>query len=183
VLVALIFQDLQYTQRSIQDRIGVLYFITINQSFGPLVGVVDVFPAEKKIVRNEVISQSYAISAYFLSRVIAEVVSLVPINIAYCAIVYWSVHLNPDPGRFLIFTGLILLETMVAMSLGFAISAVAPSLSVASALASPVLIVMILFGGYYINVASLPPGSEWLIYVSFIKWTFQVSYSFKTSNM
>jgi hypothetical protein len=30
-------------------------------------------------------------------------------------------------------------------------------------------------GGFYINTGSLPPGSEWVRYISMVYWGFQVS--------
>ena len=45
---------------------------TISQSFTPMVALLDVFPAEKKIVSREVLSGSYKISSYFIGRGIAE---------------------------------------------------------------------------------------------------------------
>ncbi len=69
-----------FDQRNVQDRIGILYFIAINQAFGPLAGILTVFPTEKKIVYKEVVNQSYSITAYFISRVIAEMSCLIPLT-------------------------------------------------------------------------------------------------------
>jgi hypothetical protein len=30
-------------------------------------------------------------------------------------------------------------------------------------------------GGYYINTSSLPEGSGWVTYLSYVKWSFQVN--------
>jgi ABC-type multidrug transport system permease subunit len=59
------------------------------------------------------------------------------------------------------------------MSLGFAISAISPSGVLANALGPPIAIVFIIFGGFYINSASLPMGSQWVQYISYIKWAFE----------
>ena len=69
--------------------------------------------------------------------------------------VYWSVKLNSDPLRFLIFLGILVLETFCAVALGFAISAASPTAGVASALGPPILIVFILFGGIFLSLKFL----------------------------
>lgn len=42
------------------------------QSFTPLFVLLDVFPSEKVIVSREILSGAYPTSAYFVSRVMAE---------------------------------------------------------------------------------------------------------------
>ncbi|KAJ1428243.1 ABC-2 type transporter-domain-containing protein [Ochromonadaceae sp. CCMP2298] len=173
VLLSLIYQDLDDSQQSIQDRVGLLYFILINQSFSPLVALLTLFPEEKVIVSREVRAGSYPLSAYYLSRVIAELPGQIATTVVYCSVIYWSVGLNSLPTRFGIFVATVLLTTVCSMSIGLLISAWAPSATVASAVGPPVLIILLLFGGFYINTASLPPGSGWVRYLSLIYWGFQ----------
>ena len=54
-------------------------------------------------------------------------------------------------------------------------SAVSPSQTVGNALGPPILIILLLFGGFYINSGSLPEGSTWIQYISFLAWGFKVS--------
>mmetsp|Transcript_15892 Transcript_15892/g.26735 ORF Transcript_15892/g.26735 Transcript_15892/m.26735 type:complete len:320 (+) Transcript_15892:155-1114(+) len=173
VLLSLIYQNLGNSQQSIQDRIGLLYFLLINQSFGPLVALLTVFPAEKVIVSREILGGAYKTSAYYIGRVIAELPGQIVITVVYATVIYWSVGLNPLWYRFLLFIVIILLTTLCAMTIGFMISACSPSAAVASAAGPPLLIILLLFGGFYINVESLPPGSEWVRFVSLVYWGFQ----------
>jgi ABC-type multidrug transport system ATPase subunit len=43
-ILSLLFQQLQFTQKNIQDRLGLLFFLTTNQSFAPLVSALNTFP-------------------------------------------------------------------------------------------------------------------------------------------
>ena len=52
-ILGLVFQNLGFRQRNIQDRLGILFFVTSNQSFGPLVGALNTFPAEVEKVRHD----------------------------------------------------------------------------------------------------------------------------------
>mmetsp|Transcript_8531 Transcript_8531/g.7643 ORF Transcript_8531/g.7643 Transcript_8531/m.7643 type:complete len:481 (+) Transcript_8531:366-1808(+) len=174
VILSLLYHNVKYSQTNIQDRIGLLYFITLNQSFTPLVGVLRLFPAEKRIISREIAVGSYPLSSYFLSRVIAELPGQTITTIVFCSIVYWSSNLNPNPIRFLIFLCVVILESFCAIALGFALGSISPNDVIANALGPPFLIILMLFGGFYINTSSLPQGSAWVTYISYIKWAFQV---------
>ena len=39
-------------------------------------------------------------------------------------------------------------------------------------MAPPIIVIFVIYTGVFINNDSLPPGSEWLSYISFIKWAF-----------
>ena len=81
--------------------------------------------------------------------------------------------LNDDPDRFGLFLVIILLESLAAIGLGLVVSTIAPTVEAANALGPPIVIVFLLFGGFYINIDSLPTGSRWVTYVSLLKWAFE----------
>lgn len=59
---------------------------------------------------------------------------------------YWSAGLNPLADRYFLFLVVIVLTTWVSVSLGFCVSALAPSPMIATEFGSCVLIVFLLFG-------------------------------------
>lgn len=186
-----VYSNIGHSQRSIQNRNGLLFFISINQGFNGLMGVLNSFPKEKTIVNREKSNQAYSTLSYFLAKVFVEI----PINVLppglFCCIIYWydivyfcrlifillflivfrMVQLNPH--RFGYFLLLVMMESLAAVLLGLAVSAFAPTVEAANALGPPCAIIAILFGGFYINVNSLPIVANWLPYVSFLKWAFE----------
>jgi hypothetical protein len=60
-----------------------------------------------------------------------------------------------------------------AVIYGMAVSAIAPNVEAASAIATPLLIIGILFGGFYISVGNLPIVANWVPYFSFPRWGFE----------
>eukprot|EP01041_Mallomonas_annulata_P000442 gene442-792_t len=173
VIISLIFQNLGHTQRSIQDRIGLLYFIVLNQSFNPTIGALTTFTVELYVTRRERASGAYSSFPYFLSRVLCELSVLAILTTFFGIIVYWPTNLNRRVDKFFIFLALLNLGSWSSLAVGLTISAVSPSLAIANAMAAPVLIIFILFSGFYINLHSLPPGSDWVSYISFVKWAFE----------
>lgn len=74
-------------------------------------------------------------------------------------IVYWLAHLRRTFAHFAVFMGIITLESIAAVAVGMAISSVSSSSEVAIVLANPISVVMLLSGGFYMSIQSLPPVS------------------------
>jgi len=64
------------------------------------------------------------------------------------------------------------MECLTATFLGYSIGALAPDFEIGQAMAPPIIVIFVIYTGVFINNDSLPPGSEWLSYISFIKWAF-----------
>ena len=62
-----------------------------------------------------------------------------------------------------------------AISLGLAVSALVPTVDAANALAPILLVIGILFGGFYISVKDLPIVANWIPYMSILRWLVIVS--------
>ena len=171
LLIGGIFSNVGYNQKSIQSRTGLLFLIAINQAFNTMIGVLNTFPKEKVIVNRERSARAYDTLSYFCAKFIVEL----PLNVAPCVlfgcIVYWIVGLNPHHfGYFLL---ILMLEALAGISLGLAVSALVPTVEAANALGPPMLIIALLFGGFFLNVDSLPIVANWIPYLSLLKWTFE----------
>jgi hypothetical protein len=71
------------------------------------------------------------------------------------------------------FIAICMFTNSVGVALGLAISSFAPSIEVANAIGPVFIIVGILFGGFYIQVSSLPVVLDWFPYMSLFRWSFQ----------
>jgi len=158
--------------KSVQNIDGVLFFMMMNQSMSGVFGVLQTFPNEIPLLTREYKNRMYSVGVYFLSRCISELPNQIFFPFVFTTICYWMVGLNPDPARFFMFAFLIILTSNTAYSMGYFISAVSPSVQVALALAPVVLIPFFLFGGFFINLDSIPIFLRWLQYVSFFKYGF-----------
>jgi ABC-type multidrug transport system ATPase subunit len=147
-----LFSNIGNSQRSIQNRNGLFFFIMINQCFNTLVSVVNVFPKEKTIVNRERSSNAYTTFAYFTSKILVETPLIVLPSLLYSLIIYWMVGLNEN--HFIEFALILMLLNLTAAALGLAVSAMSPSVEAANAASTPFMIIAILFGGFYINIKS-----------------------------
>jgi len=171
LIIGGIYSNVGYNQKSIQNRTGLLFVIAINQAFNGVIGVLNTFPKEKVIVQRERSARAYDTLSYFFAKYLVEM----PLNMMPCVlfgcIVYWIVGLNPSTFGF--FLLILMLEALTAVSLGLAVSALMPNVEAANAAGPPAIIIALLFGGFFINVNSLPIVANWIPYVSFLKWTFE----------
>ncbi|RYH19218.1 hypothetical protein EON65_26335 [archaeon] len=69
-------------------------------------------------------------------------------SVIYCTVIYWSTGLNPQPEQFFIFLGIVALSTLNATALGFLISSISPSATIANAIGPPVFIILLLYGKF-----------------------------------
>jgi ATP-binding cassette subfamily G (WHITE) protein 2 len=124
------------------------------------------------MVNRERAGRAYDTISYFLAKFFVEIPLNVLPSFIYSLIVYWLVGLNKD--RFGEFVGIGMLETCVAVALGLAVSAAVPTVEAANAVGPPLMVIGILFGGFYIDINSLPIVANWIPYFSFIRWAFEV---------
>ena len=65
-----------------------------------------------------------------------------------------------------------LLASNVAISMGYLISTAVASVDVALAIAPVVILPFLLFGGLFVNLASIPDWLAWLEYISWFRYAF-----------
>ncbi|KAL9649908.1 hypothetical protein ABK040_011381 [Willaertia magna] len=174
VLIGLIFLRLGYNQRGVQNRLGVLFFVLLNQSLNVVFPTVGVFlGSEKAVYLRERSSKTYMVSAYYLGKTLADIPVIVVFPFLFCCIVYWMVGLKPEPGAFFTFILIVISCAFCAHSLGILVAAISPNLEVANTITPILLVAIILFGGFYINAASIPMYFIWIYYASFFKYGFE----------
>jgi ABC-type multidrug transport system ATPase subunit/ABC-type multidrug transport system permease subunit len=173
IFVGFIFFDLGTDQVGILDRLGVLYFISLNQSMGSLFPVLLSFTEEKGIFGKERQAGYYrSVLPYYLSKTIVEFpTSLLPL--AFGGVVYFIVGLRGTFAAFLGFELVIYLLVFTVEALGLFLSSISKDVNVAQAIAPVVIILFMLVSGYIINLDSLPAGISWLQHLSFFTYSYK----------
>lgn len=172
LVLGAVYSGTSRDQKSIQDRVGALFFFAINQTFGNVLGVQNTFGPERTVVERERASNSYRIGPFYAAKYIAELPFNLISPIFFGCVVYWIVGFNPAPDRFLSFLTLLLLTGLAAVGLGMFLASVFKNPDVARDISPIVVVLMILFGGFYVNVESLPMAIRWIQYLSLLRWGF-----------
>ena len=172
-LLGMLYSNMEYNQKSQQDRIAILFFITLNQFFSNVFGSVAVFGTEQSTLQREYGAKRYPMSAYYLAKFCSEM----PINAVgpalFCVIVYWSAGLNEAASRFITFLGIVGVELVTASAFGLMVSSTSKDPEVANALSAPLILLLMLFAGFYVNIENLPVYISWLRFISPIMWVYQ----------
>jgi hypothetical protein len=136
-----------------------------------MLSALNTFPREKVIVYRERAAHAYDTASYYLSKFLVELpINVLPAMLFGC-IIYWLANLNP--AAFGGFLGILLLHSLTSLSLGLFVSALAPSVEVANVSGPPLVIIMLLFSGFYINIGSLPVVANLIPYIAYLRWTFE----------
>eukprot|EP01100_Stratorugosa_tubuloviscum_P002234 TRINITY_DN1509_c2_g1_i1.p1 TRINITY_DN1509_c2_g1~~TRINITY_DN1509_c2_g1_i1.p1 ORF type:complete len:639 (-),score=286.02 TRINITY_DN1509_c2_g1_i1:94-2010(-) len=182
VLIGSIYWNIENNQTSIQDRVGVLFFLITNLTFSTI-SFLNLFLAERELFTREKGSGCYGSLVYFLSKSLVDIPLLIIIPTFYGVISYFMVGLGqafPDGSdisrahNFFIFWATLVIICNVAASLNLAIGSWVPSLPIANIFAPLIIVLFFLFGGFYINQDNIPVYYIWIEYISFFKYLYAV---------
>jgi len=170
--LAALYSDMVNSDARIQDETGIIFFICIFSAFGAMFGALNSFPTERGVVNRERAGKMYHVLPYYLARFICDIPLRVGQGLLFGCIVYWIVGLNPSASAFFIFVCVLVVEGLAAQGLGVAVSAGARNEKVALAIAPAVTVILILFGGFYVNAGTIPVWLSWIKYLSHLYWAF-----------
>lgn len=170
LILGLIYLQLNLDQEGVQNINGVLFLMLINMTITNMMGVLNSFPLETPIFLREYGIGLYRVDIYFICKCLAELPSFLMIPVVFSAITYWMVGLYNTVEAFFIFTGVIVLVANISVSFGYIVSAGVNSVSTALAIAPPLMIPLIMFGGFFLNSDSVPVYFIWLEYLSWFKY-------------
>ncbi|XP_014681142.1 PREDICTED: protein white-like isoform X2 [Priapulus caudatus] len=170
LLLGLVYLQQDLDQEGIQNITGVLFLFCTNMTFQNLFAVINVFCEESLVFMREHFNGCYRVDTYYLSKMIAEVPFFIFIPMLFTLILYWMIGLYSSASAFFTCMALVVLVTNVATSFGYMISCISVDPQLTFTVASPLLIPLLIFGGYYLNAESIPVYFIWLQYLSWFKY-------------
>lgn len=72
LIVVVIYFDQGDNAQSVQNRMGALFFLCLNNGFSGVNSVSLIFPMERPVFLREVNNNMYGVGAYFWAKVITE---------------------------------------------------------------------------------------------------------------
>ncbi|ETE65269.1 ATP-binding cassette sub-family G member 2, partial [Ophiophagus hannah] len=148
------------------QRIGAMFFMTTNQCFSSI-SAIELFVVEKKIFIHEYISGYYRISAYFFSKLMADLIPMRTLpSIIFTCIVYFMLGLKPTVEAFFIMMFTLMMVSYTATSMALAIATGHNVVAVANLLMTISFVFMIIFSGLLVNLTSILSWLSWLQYFS-----------------
>ncbi|XP_020573656.1 ABC transporter G family member 25 [Phalaenopsis equestris] len=156
----------------VQDRLGLLFFISIFWGVFASFNAVFTFPQERVIVNKERASGMYPLSSYFMARMVGDLPMELVLPAIFVLIIYWMASLRPELGAFLLTMVVILGYVLVAQGLGLVIGAAIMNAKQASTIVTITMLAFLLTGGFYVQ--KVPICMKWLKYTSFTFYCFRL---------
>ncbi|OMO62654.1 ABC-2 type transporter [Corchorus olitorius] len=158
--------------RDIQDRLGLLFFISIFWGVLPSFNAVFAFPQERAIFMKERASGMYTLSSYFMARIVGDLPMELILPTVFLIVAYWMAGLNPDLVSFLLTLLVLLAYVLVSQGLGLALGAAIMDAKQASTVATVTMLAFVLTGGYYVH--KVPSCMAWIKYISTTFYTYKL---------
>ncbi|XP_069711514.1 broad substrate specificity ATP-binding cassette transporter ABCG2 isoform X3 [Phaenicophaeus curvirostris] len=166
LIVGAIFFGLKEDFSGIQNRVGAMFFLTTNQCFSSI-SAIELFVVEKKIFTHEYISGYYRTSAYFISKLMADLIPMRTLpSIIFTCIIYFMLGLKPTAEAFFTMMFTLMMVSYTATSMALAIAAGQSVVAVANLLMTIAFVFMIIFSGLLVNLTSVMSWLSWLKYFS-----------------
>ena len=172
VIMPLIIGSLYYntplTVSGAADRLRAISLIVLIQSFSAFDQLL-LFPKERSLYLHESNGGMYPTSAYYMSRSLVELVTIVLFALTSACISYEMFGLNDGSGDARVeFYMMIVAVTVAGASFLTLIGTMCKSFEQTNAVAATMLIVLMLFDGNWINRRNIPVYYRWLPEVSFM---------------
>ncbi|XP_022981414.1 ABC transporter G family member 25-like [Cucurbita maxima] len=158
--------------RDIQDRLGLLFFISIFWGVFPSFNAVFAFPQERAIFLKERASGMYTLSSYFMARVIGDLPMELILPTIFLTVAYWMTDLKPDLIAFLLTLLVLLGYVLVSQGLGLALGAAIMDAKQASTIVTVTMLAFVLTGGFYVH--KVPTCMAWIKYISTTYYSYKL---------
>ncbi|KAJ3179549.1 ATP-binding cassette sub- G member 2 [Gaertneriomyces sp. JEL0708] len=162
LLLGFVFFRIDRDAAGVQNRVGVLFFICINQVFSFLQPIITVFPLERRMILRERAAGMYRISTAYAAKAISQWPTAAIASACFSIPVYWLIGLNHSFARFLYYFADTQVVVFASQSLGMIIGAAAPSVQMAQVFGPLVVVVFVIFGGNFGNISSVTPILRWI---------------------
>ncbi|XP_012502700.1 PREDICTED: ATP-binding cassette sub-family G member 2 [Propithecus coquereli] len=172
LVIGAIYFGLENDTAGIQNRAGVLFFLTTNQCFTS-VSAVELFVVEKKLFIHEYISGYYRVSSYFFGKLLSDLLPMRMLpSIIFTCVTYFMLGLKSEAGAFFIMMFTLILVAYAASSMALAVAAGQSVVALATLLVTICFVFMMIFSGLLVNLTTIASWLSWLQYFSIPRYGF-----------
>ncbi|XP_029116383.1 ABC transporter G family member 26 [Elaeis guineensis] len=160
------------TEAQLRDQVGLIFYICIFWTSSSLFGSVYVFPLEKVYLAKERKADMYRLSVYYVCSNLCDMTAHIFYPIIFMVILYFMADFRRTAPCFFLTLFAVLLIVITSQGAGELFGAAILSVKRAGLVASLVLMLFLLTGGYYVQ--HIPKFMQWLKYISFMHYGFRL---------
>jgi ABC-type multidrug transport system ATPase subunit/ABC-type multidrug transport system permease subunit len=173
IFASLFWLQLPLTKDHMQDRYGALFFGVSLWYTTPMLTGVTVFPSEQAVVKREIASQSYNLSAYFIAKTLSELPVMIIYPTLFVILFYWTVGFQANVS-FMVYWISIVLLVVCSDSVGLCISMLTPGIPQAINAAQITIVLLLLTSGLYLSLSLIPVWIRWTTYLGYVRYIFSI---------
>ncbi|CAF4539458.1 unnamed protein product [Rotaria sp. Silwood1] len=175
ILVGLIYLQVgRVEDPGVKNRMGAIFFIVTNQVMANL-SAIELFIKERVLFIHENASGYYHVSTYFIAKLMCDLIPLriIP-SIIFSTIVYFMIGFQKTVEKFFIFYFAIFSTTTCAAAVCFLLSASVQVFGIANLLVAMCFVLMMVFGGFLVEVSSVIKYLSWIKWVSLFRYSMNI---------
>ncbi|CAF3365295.1 unnamed protein product [Rotaria socialis] len=174
-LVGLVFYDLKKTtDPGIQDRLGTIFFIVVNQIFSSM-SAIEPLLQERVLFLHEYASGYYRIQTFFIAKMVCDLFPMRAIpSVLFSVIAYFMTGLARTSGQFFVFLVTIFMACVFGSATCFFISTLTTTFSVALIIVVLIYVGMMVFSGFLIKLTSMFNWLSWIQWISAFRYASNV---------
>jgi len=175
MIFGLTYQNLPDTQDSVPNRMGLYFFLIMNNSFGAAIQTAQEIPRQLAVVQKERLASMYTIPPYYFTTFLVTLPHVMVPNMIASAIIYYMANLRHGWDHFIIFWAALCCLAVMANLIGMWFSAMMPMSGKAADMVPIFVIICLMFsGGTFLSEDSIPEWLAWLKYISFMRYPYQI---------
>ncbi|KAK9941168.1 hypothetical protein M0R45_017789 [Rubus argutus] len=160
------------TEAHLRDQVGLMFYICIFWTSSSIFGAVYVFPFEQVFLVKERKADMYRLSVYYVCSTLCDMIAHVFYPTFFMLIVYFMAGFKRTVPCFFLTLFATLLVAVTSQGAGELFGALVLSIKRAGMVASLILMLFLLTGGYYVQ--HIPRFMQWLKYLSFMWYGFRL---------
>ncbi|GMH52576.1 hypothetical protein TrRE_jg4903 [Triparma retinervis] len=171
-IISTIWWQLGDNQNSIQDRNGVLFFMSANGMMSSVMGVLSTFGNERASFIRDYENQLYKVGPYLLAKVACEAPFYFFIPLTGATIMYFCVGFQNAASKYLNTAIVMVTLNYAGMSMGLILASLFSDIAVALLVAPLIIMPLMMFSGFFLNADSTPVYYSWIPWISPMKYAF-----------